>query len=688
MKLSRLPLPLIVFTASLAVYWFTANPLPSGYADSDEIITAGHLFSVAHPPGYGLNVILIGLFQRLLPFLSPAYASNLLAGLLHALTLTLLYHTAKLILPPKNQPWILAAGVLAAGFNGLFWLYSSVIEVMPLADFFIGLILFQAISWAVNLHPRTFKTIIFLALTLGFAIGHFQPLILLAPGLLVLFLTKTHPQPLTKTVFQSVSAIILTAVGFLASASLILPLNSRHQPYSWTFPPGISGWWHMVTRQDYSGAFLDRDVIISNPYISSFNWTFIDRIPAYLVATWNHFAGLPTLLILAGAYYLHKKVPKPIAAYLITSYLVAGLLFGSYVTLTDYDPTNLKYRLLVGTAERQYLMGYTFLIFFFGLGLYHLASGQKLKRLLAVTAVVSMFLANFNLANQRTNSFVYDYADAALSAAKPDSVIICSSDFACFSLYYQSLIEKKRPDVAVLTTNTKARNYFLAQNPQYYQYLYPENPNFTGHLITHNLQQRPVYFCSISQFDIEYYGFDGNPFFAVPDQYLIEISLKKPQVTAPSSPTKLIKTLASRPIDQRDFHLLGFKDYLASYYQVLARYQTKYNFAPEAAGSLDYALYLNSADPRVIDWRLRLNRLISTFAYDDTVSTSSAQYLEIAKQYELDQQLEQAEASARKAHYLNPNDVKPLEYLLHLYQSHDYPLFASWIEGHLRSLAH
>lgn len=689
MKIFKITIPQYIFIVSLVIFWFTANPLPSGYADSDELITTGYLLSVAHPPGYGLNILLISLFQHLLFFLPPAYASNLLAGLLHALTLTLLYKTVVLLLPTKTKrssPWLLAVGVLAAGLNSLFWLYSSVIEVVSLSDFFVSLILYLSVSWATSPHPQTRKSILTIAAILGIGSGHYQPLILLAPALLILYLLPSRLSSWHYKISQILLAIMVTLVGFFLSSAVIFPLNNRYSDFSWTFPSNPAGLWHMITRQDYSGTFFDRNIVIENAYVNQINWGFISRLPSYLAALWNHFAGLPSLFIFVGFYYLYKKSSRPIFIFLCVSYLLAGALFGSYVTVSDYDSTDLQYRLLSGTADRQYLLGYTLLIPIFALGLMQVFT-TRIRAWLSLVVLVSIFAANFSMGDQRHNSVVYDYVSTMLDNAEPNSVIICSSDFACFGLYYQSIVEHKRPDVTILTSNTRARQNFLVDHPEYYDYLYPENPNFTGQLLAHNVPRRPTYMTSLSQFNIDYFGFDGNPFFVVPKNYLIKITLSKPtEMDTPVRDPLLLK-ISSYNIDHRDLHLLGFKDYLASYYQVMARSQTKFNYPLEASASLDYALYLNPNDPRVIDWRLKLNQFIFSFTYDN-IGTSSAQYLDLAKNYEATNQLELAEASARKAHYLIPQDPKPLEFLHRLYTTYNYPQFANWTAQHLRALGY
>jgi hypothetical protein len=168
---------------------------------------------------------------------------------------------------------------------------------------------------------------------------------------------------------------------------------------------------------------------------------------------------------------------------------------------------------------------------------------------------------------------------------------------------------------------------------------------------------------------------------------LPEISTSKPTALPTPPVDQLIQGFAAHPIDRRDFHLLGFKDYLASYYQVEGRYKTLLGFTSDAAASLERALYFNANDTRVVDWRLQLNALTFAFAEKTKHSTSSAEYLTQAQAFNTSNQLLEAETSARRAHYLNPTDPTPLKFLLNLYQQHNYPLFAGWTAAHLNSLS-
>lgn len=652
------------------------------------------------PPGYGLNVILIHLFQRLFFFLSPAHAANLLAGLLHALTLVLIYLTATRLLPPTKTVMndiFVATGTLLVGWSAIFWLYSSVIEVFALGDLFAALVIYLTVRFTTKVPSNKINHITLIAFVWGLGIGHLQTLILLGPALLYALIATSPSTNLPTHIRHILIAVGATLLGFLISSALIIPLHARHQPYSWVYPPGISGWWHMVTRKDYSGTFLDQNTSITNPYLSSINiGDLLNKMPVYLVTIWNHLAGLPLILACIGIYASFKQLPKVNAWFLAIAYLTSGLLFGAYVTLNDYDPQNLKYRLLVGTAHRQYLMGMVLLAIFVGIGVNYvgkhiLQSVSKQWRLATAIILITSWTAgvmwaNFPMANQRPNSLVYNYFNTLLSHTAPNALILCSSDFACFNLYYQTIVEGKRPDVAVLGTSTLGRRNFIEQHHEYYQYFYPENPSFAAEMTAYNLPRRPVYFTEINQFIIDYLGLDGNPFYARPQHYSIQVFNTKPSPAVEPLLNPFLNQLFHTHIDNRDFHLMGFVDYIASYYQIAARYLTKYNQPQQAASALDLALYLNPNDDRVISWRQNLYALSHSFSQSLNSATPAAEYLKLAYQYQNSNELLQAETAARKAHYMEPNNPEPLKLLLSLYTKYNYPLFADWVKGHLDTL--
>ena len=64
------------FVALLAVYAATLAPSVT-FWDAGEFIAAVHTLGIPHPPGTPLYVMAAHVFERLLPFLSPAVAVNL-----------------------------------------------------------------------------------------------------------------------------------------------------------------------------------------------------------------------------------------------------------------------------------------------------------------------------------------------------------------------------------------------------------------------------------------------------------------------------------------------------------------------------------------------------------------------------------------------------------------------------------
>ena len=197
-----MPAFITTFILPLLLYSFSAATTASGYADSDELITMGHLFGVAHPSGYPMAVTLTGIFMRLLFFLPPAHAANLLAALVQAGFVYLLYRVFKLIIlllptrpssPLFSSPtldFLAQALALLTGVSSLFWLYGSVIEVVSFTNLLTISVIFSALSWyrltlAGRHHSPSFYATWVLT---GLGLAHIHTFVLLLPGLLILLI--------------------------------------------------------------------------------------------------------------------------------------------------------------------------------------------------------------------------------------------------------------------------------------------------------------------------------------------------------------------------------------------------------------------------------------------------------------------------------------------------------------------
>lgn len=605
-----------IFCAALLINVSITSLYPVGYADSDEIITASYLFTTAHPPGYSQQIILTGIFQHLLGLfhITPAYAANLFAAVLHSITLTLLFLTAYTLYDPrKNKLSSLVSGgvgVFVLGFNALFWLYSGVIEVMSLGNLYVGLLLYLTSRWLVDKkHNRHWIT--YCAIVFGLSVAHLQSTILLGPGFVVL-LFMHQPQPLHNQIKQVLRILSISIASFFLANSLLLWLNGRHQPLAWDFPQTLSGLMYMIFRQDYQGTFATKGVVIDNAYANLSNILNPQAFLIYLTTMWNHMGGLPIIFCALGIFWLWKS--KKTAAYgYFGLYLFSGLLFGSYVTVST-PPIALNSLQVIGISQRQYLIGYTILGLFTSLGsmfafdriaYYFRHKGIRfcLVFSLIFLPILAEYQANLEVANQRNNSLVSTFSKSLLNSAEPNSVIICSSDIACFNLFYQSLIAHVRPDVTVLSSIHRARKYFFEQNPQYIGQQNLPLPQFYAQQLTWNVARRPTYVIMPEDYYIKYVGLNGNPYYLYPKGYMSKVETASSSAIQDNATDDIFSLVASTTASNRNFLGLAIKDYFASLYIIKAKQYYMLNNRNEALKAADYAAYLNSTNQTIKKWQ-------------------------------------------------------------------------------------
>lgn len=137
-----------VFAAVLTVYLLTTYPSVTG-GDAGELIITGCNFGVAHPPGYPTFTMLAGLFQRLIPYGSKAWRTNVMSSIFGSIAAVLLYATGRK-LGSGEGGWLGDGwgGMLAAlgfAFSPTVWLYSIQGEVFALNNLLVAAMVYLTV---------------------------------------------------------------------------------------------------------------------------------------------------------------------------------------------------------------------------------------------------------------------------------------------------------------------------------------------------------------------------------------------------------------------------------------------------------------------------------------------------------------------------------------------------------------
>src|SRR5919199_214657 len=176
----RGPVVSVAATGAFLIYLRTLAPgvLPG---DSGEFQFAAWNWTLAHPTGYPLYLIVGGIWQHLLPVGDPAFRLNLFSAFWAALTVGLSYRIFFRIARHRGAALI---ATMTFAVSPTFWSQATEAEVYSLHTFLIALLTWFALKWQVNWETRFAAA---WAFTFGLALAHHRTIILLIPAFAAFF---------------------------------------------------------------------------------------------------------------------------------------------------------------------------------------------------------------------------------------------------------------------------------------------------------------------------------------------------------------------------------------------------------------------------------------------------------------------------------------------------------------------
>lgn len=689
-------LALVTTGLFFCLYASTASHFAAGYADSDEFLTAGWLFGVSHPPGYGLLVSMVGLVMRLAPHGMGAWAANLLASTLMSASIGFVVMSSAIASDLFDSPHQLSRRLTAIsvllpayllGISGLFWLYSGVLEVASLSVLLVSLNVYLSLLWYQCYVSGGSWILPFFAtwFVAGLLLGHIQTGILMLPGFLLLLIGGVRARKGLRwsNVGMGLGFFFL-ALAF--SFSLLWYFNSRQADVSWFFEPSLTGLRRHVMRADYAGHFIEESVT-RNAYAAPLTWAYLTSQDDYIALLIKHLGLFFVSLVIFSILLIFLKKLRWWSAAIVAWTLFGGFMLAGRLGLPSNDPQQLDRLARIGVIERQYLLGMSVMPILVTIGLYWILV-LFLRRfrepivfnVMLPIALILLFVgahSNFLIGFSASRSFSSKYVESMLSEAAADSVIICGGDISCFGLMYATEVLGIRSDVTILSKNNLYRKYFLAKHPEYYGLLYDENPYYYAHLIAWNLQSRHVYLSNPTDFYIDYIGLNGDPFFLIPKGYLFEIVKQKPTEFA-TLDRSVSNAVLVTPIPDNDHFSQGMREYLASLHLTTGNLYALYGERQLAADELGYALALKPDFEKATAMLTELEYYAGDVAYTRTAETSIEDLKERAYASLTEEDFETAYSWYRKATYYDPTDVVVRNDLAHLLEKAGYLFEASW----------
>lgn len=408
-------LALAVAAITLAVYAPTvARDLSWANAATDggDLITASYTLGIPHPPGYPTYVLLGKLFS-FMPLGTVAFRYNLFSAVCAAAAAGLLAAAIRAQWGRRVPPPTAATAALSLAFLPLVWSQAVVAEVYSLNLLLVA-------GWLLCfVRGRELGG----GLLLGLAItSHPTSLLLLPAGLAGAGAGRAR---------------LLVGIGAGLLPLWLLPwLAGGDSPVVWGAPDTPGGWWWLVSGRLYAANL---------------------RFPP----DGARLALLARALVLGPAALLLGRQPMTNRMTTWASTLAANrrlLLLGATAALYGL------FALVYATADAAVLLLPALLIgaLLAAPGLAWLGRGAvALPLLLAILGLLTRTGAAADATPRRL-------AEAALSAAPPNAVLLTPGDRSLFTLWYYHHVEGLRPDVVVADANLFAFDWYrprLAAEP-------------------------------------------------------------------------------------------------------------------------------------------------------------------------------------------------------------------------------
>lgn len=417
------------------------------FGDTPELTGVAITLGVAHPPGYPLWTMIAWAFGQI-PLGTPPFRIAMLSVVSHAATVGVTYAATYRF--ARSLP-AAAVAAMALASEPLFWSWSLVGEVFPLADLLAATLLFLVALW--HEHPERTRLLIAAGLVGGLGMAHHQTIVLVAPA--VLYVLWRRRRSLLRTPRLLVRTGAAFAVGLLPYLELLVAA-SRRPSWSWGDLQTPGDLVAHVLRLSYGTTSLSAEP-------SLLGGSVVERIGAF-VAT---FDLLQWTLLVGGAVYAWRTM-RWYATYLLIAFAVAGPAF------VAYSNANVSQEFGLAILERFFLLPRTAIAPLAGfavLGAATLAARVRLPQRILVGAAAGIAIAvalalvpvRYAETDQSDNHWARIVAEDILGTLKPDTVLFAYGDPVVFPVWYLQRNEGARHDVVTVGASLIGERWYIRE---------------------------------------------------------------------------------------------------------------------------------------------------------------------------------------------------------------------------------
>lgn len=439
--------------SSFIVYVLTLSPDVVG-GDPGEAQFVPYILGLMHAPGYLLYTLLGWAWSHIFPLGNVALRMNLFSAIWAALTVAFTYLLARHLSAGKIGA-ITAAISIAS--SPLFWEWATMAGVRSMTTFSFALVLYLALLCREKCArvEEVRKRFLILCAAYGLSLAHHQTIVLIAPAL-IFFLWDVLPalrkRPHTLLLGLAILIACLSLYLYLPIRSLMHPPFDRDKPSTLArFLSTVISWGAATSSASMTGFLLLKRIrLLLSHVILYFRW------PGFALGV-------------LGLIYMAKGKLRETGLSLVSYAAIAGFtlayapMWGERLNTVFLLPAHLIFALWVG-------IGVDFLV--------RLNFGSKILRY-QTRAILSGILITFvaiaigvaGLENYRAimeaRSMPLDiyrqqlrgwsprrFSELTFNLVAPRALIIADWEQATV-LWYLQLIERKRPDVEVVSLDNE-----------------------------------------------------------------------------------------------------------------------------------------------------------------------------------------------------------------------------------------
>ncbi|MBN1898504.1 MAG: DUF2723 domain-containing protein, partial [Spirochaetes bacterium] len=483
---------ILIFSVIFLILVFGLYPGVTN-GDSGELLSAGYVLGVAHPPGYPVYLLILKLFMFILPF-SPAFSGNLMSAFFTSLSMVLLYKNMHIIfsllkseIDSIYQKISLLFLILSFSLTPVLLSQSIITEVYSLNMFFF---LLNNIIFLFYYKKRSKKYLALFFFIYGISLTHHPSVVLILPVyiILIILINKERINYFKEWMQFFLKPIIFLLLGLGPFLYLIIRANAG-APVNWGNPHDLRNLLFHIFRIEYKDQnwIQNRNAFILLKQVLVYGKILFEQFHVFIMA------GILGLILLF-------KKDKKIALIISIVFLI---LSGSFVVVLN---TRLNLHIIY-TSKVFYIP--SFIVYFlFIYSVFHLLV-KKWNYSCAIPVVIfALFINNFK--PQSRNFIAYDFSKNILKTCSYESALFTvEGDNPLFALSYLKFVEYRRPDIDYCNHYGKlfqpSAEYFKnlsSVNAKELYFVSPEriDPRYSRYLMQHGL----IYKLMLEQTDINF----------------------------------------------------------------------------------------------------------------------------------------------------------------------------------------